>query len=142
MTSHGAMTAKIGDFLDATLKPKGYDVYYDHGKTKANVGKIVSWFGDARGPQRTTELSQLDIAVIEPKSGHVVLLAEIEEMNDTPKGLIADAFSTLMADKVTFRRQVLDVGAWTTLLILGKGPRRNEQRNMHLSDLVEAGRHG
>jgi len=142
MSSHGALTAKIGDFLGISLNPNGYDVFHDHGKQKANVGKIVSWFGDAERPQRTTELSQLDIAIIERKSGHVVLLAEIEETNDTPKGLIADAYATLMADKVTFRRKPLDVGVWTTLLILGKGPRRNERRNMHLSDLVEAGRYG
>jgi hypothetical protein len=138
MSSHGVLTAKIGDFLETSLDPKIYNVLYDHGKAKANVGKIISWFGEAGRPQRATELAQLDIAVVEHKTQHVLILSEIEETNDTPKGLIADAFATLMGDKVTFGERDLEVGVWTTLLILGRGPREHGPRNLHLSDHIEA----
>ncbi len=51
MSSHGVLTAKIGDFLETSLDPKIYNVLYDHGKAKANVGKIISWFGEAGRPR-------------------------------------------------------------------------------------------
>ncbi len=140
MISHGALTAKIGDFLDTTLKPRGYDVFYDHGQPGDNVGSIVSWFGEGDVPERETELTQLDIAVVEHRTGHVILLAEIEETNDSPKGLIADAVATLIASHIAFGKahQPLHVGDWTTLLVLGKGPEEHRSRNRHLTDRVRA----
>lgn len=141
MSAHGPLTAKMGEFLESTLEPR-YEVYYDHGQKKPNVGKIVSWFGDDEQPHRATELGQLDIAIVDIKTKHAVLLVEIEETNDTPKGLIADAFATLMGSKITFVGTDLLVGAWTSLLILGKGSDDNGQRNRHLSDQIEACRAG
>ncbi len=139
MPSHGALTAKMGDLLERSLKLKGYDVFYDHGKKKANVGKIVTWFGDAKQPEQSTELSQLDIAVTVRGTRRVLLLVEIEETSDTPKKVVGDALATLMASHVAFgkKHEPLDVGQFTTLLVLGNGPKEHEQRNMYLSDLVQ-----
>ena len=41
ITAQGALTAKAADTLSGYCDAKGYDVLYDHGPKKANVGTIV-----------------------------------------------------------------------------------------------------
>jgi hypothetical protein len=38
--SHGQITVKVAETLCGYYASKGYDVLYDHGSTKENVGKI------------------------------------------------------------------------------------------------------
>ncbi len=64
--SHGKLTVETAQHLQDFLKDKGYDVLYDHGdSSNKNVGTIVSWYGDGKKPERETELSQLDLAIVE-----------------------------------------------------------------------------
>lgn len=127
--AHGDLTAEIGEALRQELAAKPYDVLHDHGPKAKHVGKIVSWFGDAKAPTRETALSQLDIAVVERDSGKACVLIEIEETNNRPKNLLGDVFGTLMGDRVTFRGRVLKVGAWTTLIVMGYGTGSQQPRN-------------
>ncbi len=68
---HGELTAEIGK----GLKFEDYDVYYDHGPSSENVGRIISYFGpkNAQG----TQLSYLDIAIVKKNSNKVITLIEI-----------------------------------------------------------------
>src|SRR5271157_4911215 len=99
--SRGQITVKVAETLCGYYESKGYDVLYDHDSTKENVGKIVSWFGDKYG--RESELSQLDIAIIEKGSDKALALIEIEETNDTPKTFTGDLFGVLLGDYISFR---------------------------------------
>jgi hypothetical protein len=136
MRSTGELTATIGNRLEEWLKPRGYEVYYDHGPAKDNVGEIVSWFVDA--PKRRTRLSVLDIAVVEQATGRVRFLIEIEETNDRPKNLLGDVFGALMGAQITFRKKLVKIGPWTNLIVFGIGSKSHHKRNEFLGRKVKA----
>jgi hypothetical protein len=136
--SHGRLTAETAKHLQDFLKDKGYDVLYDHGDlSNKNVGTIVSWYGDGKKPERETELSQLDLAIVEPSSNKVIALIEIEETNKSPKTYLGDIFGTLMGDQIYFREKPLFVGRWTTLMIVGFSKEPHVKRNQHILAKVE-----
>jgi hypothetical protein len=113
-------------------------VLYEHGdSSNKNVGTIVSWYGDGKKPERETELSQLDLAIVEPSSNKVIALIEIEETNDRPKTLLGDVFCTLVGDQISFREKSLFVGRWTTLMIVGSSKEPHVKRNQHILAKVE-----
>ena len=122
MSADGELTAQIGERLRAELGARGYDVLHDHGEKAEHVGEIISWFGQGAEPTRDTELSQLDIAVIDRESGRTLALIEIEESSDNPKTLLGDVFGTLISEHIGFKdNRPLNVGSWTTLIVLAKG---------------------
>ena len=136
--SHGKLTVETAKHLQDFLKGKGYDVLFDHGdSSNKNVGTIVSWYGDEKKPERETELSQLDLAIVEPSSNKVIALIEIEETNDRPKTLLGDVFCTLVGDQINFREKSLSVGRWTTLMIVGFSKEPHVKRNQHILAKVE-----
>ena len=136
--SHGKLTVETAQHLQDFLKNKGYAVLYDHGdSSNNNVGTIVSWYGDGKKPERETELSQLDLAIVEQSSDKVIALIEIEETNDRPKTLLGDVFSVLIGDQINFREKSISVGRWTTLLIVGFSKEPHVKRNQHILAKVE-----
>ena len=136
--SHGQITVESAKYLQHIYKDKDYDVFYDHGdQSNENVGEIVCWYGDGKKPERETELSQLDIAIVEQGSKRVIALIEIEETNDTPKTFMGDIFCTLMGDQINFRGNSLSVGCWTTLMIVGFSKKPNVKRIQHILARVE-----
>jgi len=127
------MTVKAAETLFGYYEAKGYAVLYDHDSTKENVGKIVSWFGDKYG--RESELSQLDIAIIEKGSDKAFALIEIEETNDTPKTLMGDVLGVLLGDHISFRgERKFSMGKHTTLIVLGKSKVMHKKRNEYLRE--------
>jgi hypothetical protein len=136
--SHGRLTVETAQHLQDFLKDRGYAVLYDHGDSSdKNVGTIVSWYGDGKKPERETELSQVDLAIVELGSNKVIALIEIEETNDRPKTLLGDVFSVLLGDQINFREKSLSVGRWTTLLIVGFSKEPHVKRNQHILSKVE-----
>ena len=131
--SHGQLTVKVAETLCSYYEAKGYGVLYDHDSTKENVGKTVSWFGDKYS--RESELSQLDIAIVEKGSDKVLALIEIEETNDTPKTFMGDLFGVFLGDHISFRgERELSVGEYTTLIVLGKSKVMHRKRNVYLHE--------
>jgi hypothetical protein len=136
--NHGRLTAETGKHLQDYLKDKGYDVLYDHGDlSNKNVGTIISWYGDGKRPERETELSQLDLAIVELSSNKVMALIEIEETNDRPKTYLGDVFCALVGDQINFREKSLLIGRWTTLMIVGFSKEPHVKRNQHILAKVE-----
>jgi hypothetical protein len=136
--SHGRLTVETAKHLQDLLKDRGYAVLYDHGDSSdKNVGTIVSWYGDGKKPERETELSQLDLAIVELSSNKVIALIEIEETNDRPKTLLGDVFCTLMGDQINFREKSLSVGNWTNLMIVGFSKEPQGKRNQYIRAKVE-----
>ena len=136
--NHGRLTVETAKHLQNSIKDKGYDVLYDHGdSSNKNVGTIVSWYGDGKKPERETELSQLDLAIVQPSSNKVMALIEIEETNDRPKTYLGDIFCTLVGDQINFREKSLLVGRWTTLMIVGFSKEPHVKRNQHILARVE-----
>jgi hypothetical protein len=130
---HGQMTVRAAETLFGYYEAKGYDVLYDHGSTKINVGKIASWFGNKYG--REAELSQIDIAIVEKGSDKVLALIEIEETNDTPKTFMGDLLGIFLGDHISFRgERELSVGEYTTLIVLGKSIVMHKKRNEYLRE--------
>lgn len=140
MSSEGELTAEIGERLWKDLNPRGYDVLHDHGPAAAHVGRVVSWFGHGSKPTHETQLSMLDIAIVEHSTGRVRVLAELEESKHMPKTLLGDVLGTLMGEHITFRdkrepKHELNVGSWTTLIVMGKGSHKD--RDTYLQQRVE-----
>ncbi len=125
------MTLKVAETLSGYYRNKGYDVLYDHGLPKENVGKIISWFGDTYN--RESELSQLDIAIVKTGTDQVVALIEIEETNGNPKGHMGALFGVLLGDHIRFRgERELSIGDFTTLVILAKSTVLRKKRSEYL----------
>jgi len=131
MKKHGELTAEIAN----GLKFAGYDVYYDHGMSGDKVGKIVSTIEKEYGKQ--DELSQLDIAIVEQSSGKTLVLVEIEETSDRPKTFLGDIFGVLFGDHIFFKREKLNVGSFTTLIVVGISEVEHKKRNDHIKAQVD-----
>ena len=127
------MTVKAAELLVGYYEAKGYRLFYDHDSSKDNVGKIVSWFGDTYN--RESELSQLDIAIVEKESDKALALIEIEETNDAPKTFMGDLFGVLLGDHISFRgERQFSLGEYTTLIVLGKSKVLHKKRNEYLGE--------
>ena len=119
----GEWTTNVARKLSKTYSSRGLDVLYSHGKKgtdpEKQLGNIVCWFGSVF--ERRAMLAYLDIAVVSQDTSRVLALIEIEESSATPKKLMADAFTTLVGDHITFQgKRELEVGRWTRLIVLAK----------------------
>jgi hypothetical protein len=130
MNAHGQLTSAVARSITGEMNKKGYDIYYDHDKAGEFVGTIAVSIEEMLSSKK--EISQLDIAVVERISKKGIALIEIEETTDNPKTLIGDIFAVLMGNSIYLpRRKKVDVGEWTTLIIIGKGA-GHEDRNGHI----------
>ncbi len=134
MTGNGKFTAQVGEHLERLLKPRGYDVFFDHGVSRDEVGSVVVWFGPNAKLSRDNELCQIDIAVREQKSDRTIALIEVEETSDRPKTVLADVFAALCGDHVSFKGKDLCIGPWTTLVVLAIGPGSHGLRNEFIAE--------
>jgi hypothetical protein len=139
---HGEVTANLARSLTTFLEPEGFEVLYDHGDTSQDttgqIGRIVSWFGPEY--KSAAQLAFLDIAIVAKDTGNAIALIEIEETTDKPKVIVGDVLATLLGDRISFQgKRTLDVGPWTTLIVLVKSSgklhekrRRFIQKKMNL----------
>jgi hypothetical protein len=125
----GDQTAHVARELTRRLHARGFDVLFDHGTrgldSADTLGKIVSWYGHEL--KRGTRLAFLDIAVVLRGTNDVFALVEIEETSVKPKVLLGDVLATLLGAGITFRRERhLNVGEWTTLIVLARSNARTD----------------
>ena len=129
MNSHGQYTVAAAEAITDEMDKRGFDVYYDHGKKSDRVGTIAVSF--EKKLHNDSQISQLDIAIVDRQANNyrIIALIEIEDTTDNPKTLIGDVFTTLMGDSVHLpdRSKTANVGAWTTLIILGKSGRHPDR---------------
>ncbi len=120
---HGEITAALGKELSTSseLAKLGYALVYDHGKGGADdVGVTSAWIGDEK--KKDNRLAEIDIVVYGMQWNKARLLIEIEESGDNPKKIIGAAMATLFGEKISSSgREDLQIGRWTTLLVLAKG---------------------
>ena len=134
---HGQLTARMAHEVGPFWEELGCYILYDH---DPSGGKIVSWFG--KSPYgRNTQLSHIDIAIIEKNSERVLALIEIEETTDKPKTLLGDVFGVLMGDGVSYGNEhPLIVDDHTALFVFGfvteTSRFSHEGRILHLADRV------
>jgi hypothetical protein len=136
----GKATTAVARSLSQVFGPQGLDVLYAHGQKETEpekqLGNIVCWFGTIYENQAM--LAFLDIAVVSRETGKVLVLIEIEENRASPKALMADAFTTLIGDHITFQgNQELKVGRWTRLVFwqrLRKWQRTSVTSNCYRKD--------
>ena len=138
---HGKLTAALAQKLSQEYGPRGIHVFHDHGEQEPR-GEIVSWFGSPRMPERSTRLSELDIAIIHRETDRAMVLIEVEESNDRPRTLLADAFATLLGTQISYRGKRLKIGPWTTLLLIAHGTSDHYGRNAFLLQQTELARLG
>lgn len=131
----GDGTDKAARILAKYLEGRPFSVLSDHGSKSdeyKTIGHIVSWYFSKEDWK--TPLSQIDIVVLDQSSPRRALaLIEIEETNDRPKNLLGDILSILVGNDIRFRGESFDVGIWTTLIVIAKGPDRHDHRNTYLS---------
>jgi hypothetical protein len=122
--NHGVITERLGEELsgDIEILRRGYAVVYDHGKKGNNDVRVTSsWIIDERKKQ-DNRLSEIDIVIYSKKGNEAIQLIEIEESGDNPKKIIGAAMATLFGEKISSSGQAdLQIGRWTTLLVLAKG---------------------
>ncbi|MBI4673423.1 MAG: hypothetical protein HY741_17360 [Chloroflexi bacterium] len=131
--TNGIRTARLARTLQEIYAPRGFDVLFDHGVTgqdaSAAMGKIAVWFGAENS--RNTCLAELDIAVVQARTNRVYALIEIEETPVAPKQLLGDVLATLLGERISFtRNRSLQVGPWTTLLVLVQAGSGAQQTRM------------
>ncbi len=118
--THGALTAKMAHALARQYEPQGFVVLHDHRQPGADptgkLGKPKSWFGADFAAAAI--LADLDIVIADQHTGCALALIEIEETTDKPKVLLGDVLATLLGDHITFHGQQLQVGSWTSLIVL------------------------
>jgi hypothetical protein len=129
----GAQTAKAARALSMKFDSLGLDVLCAHRDTRGGkaesshvrTGQIISWIGHEFNA--SSRLAFPDIAIVNGASKKVLLLAEVEETKAPPKLVIADLFTTLLGDCMTFRRnhrEDVKIGPWTTFSLLAKSTGR------------------
>ena len=128
MSADGELTGEIGERLVSVFKD--HDVYHDHG---TNGCTIVSWFGE--GLHRDTELSQLDMAIVERGTGRLRALVEIEETSKKPKTMLGDVFGTLFGEHITVQGRQFDVGEQTALIVMLMAPTQKEEDGKRMAYL-------
>ena len=101
---NGIYTEKLGEKLTKRLKQQAnneIEVYYDHGDSNApNVCAITPYFGKL---SRSTQLANVDLAVVNLKENKLILLCEVEEEGGSPKKIIGDVCNLLIAEKVKIK---------------------------------------
>lgn len=134
MNAHGQLTSAAAGCLSDQLKNQGYWVYYDHGPAAEFVGKIVVSYDE--NLTKKSEISQLDIAIIEKKSNKAIALIEIEESVSNQKTLIGDFFAVLIGNSIYCPgKKRVDVGEWTSLVVIRKASGHND-KNQHVLDMA------
>ena len=128
--AHGLMTSSVARTLSKDGELHAFHVLFDHGSKDIDppekLGKIRAWYGP--NYSAATILADLDIAIVSPIRNKVIALIEIEETDIKPKVILGDALAFLLGDDVKFQgKQDLDVGPWTTLIIMACGLRREHQ---------------
>jgi len=143
LNTPGPLTSEIAGSITREMNEKGYDVYFDHGIAGEFIGTIpVSIEKDTEMLAREEEISQLDIAIVKRNANEGIALVEIEETTDNPKKLIGDIFAVLMGNSIYLPggekvdRKKVDVGKWTTLIIIVKGA-GHEERNEYILKMVD-----
>jgi hypothetical protein len=136
--THGQLTATIAHEISPFWEKRGYYVLLDHDRSG---GKIVSFFG-SENPNRSTQLSHIDIAIVKKTSADidsVFALIEIEETTDKPKVLLGDALGILMGEHIsTKNKKPVEVSENTLCVILAKSSVVHRKRNKYLIDRVTA----
>lgn len=134
--SRGQLTAKMARKISPYWEEHGYSVLYDHDPSSENVRKIVSSFGE-QAYGRKTQLSHVDIAIVEKSSDRVFALIEIEETTDKPRTFLGDVFGVLMGDHISFgKKRPLSVDEHTSLFVFVKTKVSRQERNKYLVEKV------
>ncbi len=133
---HGLLTAKVAREISPYWEERGYQVLYDHDPASDRVGKVVSSFGDLPY-DRGTQLSHIDIAVVEKTDDKIFALIEIEETTDKPKTILGDLLGVLMGEQVSFgKERPLLIDEHTILLVFVKSKVSHDERNKYLREKV------
>jgi hypothetical protein len=136
--AHGKITREIAQELKECLPPR-YRVLHDHGESASkDVGRIVSCFGQSY--RRGTQLSCLDIAVVDSTSSQVLFLIEIEERSASPKTLLGDAMAVLLGDRLVFAGKDYHVTTKTHLLVcsLAKARGHKQEKVCYIENRIRA----
>ncbi len=130
--AYGVLSMQVARALQEEFSQQGFDLLRAHGEKGIDspllLGKIRSWYGEAYN--RDTILADLDMAVVshEAFAAHDEVrahaLIEIEETNCKPKVILGDVVATLLGKGIKFQGgRDLQVGRWTTLIVLAHDPR-------------------
>ena len=134
--SRGQLTGRMAREITPYWEEHGYSVLYDHDPSSENVTKIVSSFGE-QPYSRRTQLSHVDIAIVEKISDRVFALIEIEETTDKPETFLGDIFGVLMGDYISFgKKRPLSVDEHTSLFVFVKSKVSRRELNKHLHEKV------
>ena len=131
----GFHTQLLGKEL-VNIIPDGYEVFYDHGDLE---GRIIAYYDSY---SRATQLSFVDIAVIDKKRREAKILCEVEESFPTPKKILGDLVTLILAEKIRYRG--FDYFIYSPYLIFGfrireKGKKINQVFKLidRLGDVIE-----
>ena len=99
----GKITVEFGEWLTQQVSDRSHrlEVFFDHGPHhNENVATIKGFVSPLTAPHATREntLCQVDLAIVDHRSGHVQLLIEVEERYCSPKKILGDVFSALMCN--------------------------------------------
>ncbi len=131
-SKHGLLTVKVAREISPYWEECGFQVLYDHDPASDRVGKLVSSFGDLPY-DRSTQLSHVDIAIVEKTHEKVFALIEIEETTDKPKTILGDVLGVLMGEHISFgKERPLLIDEHTILLVFVKSKVSHDERNKYL----------
>jgi hypothetical protein len=104
--NNGEITAEIGSILKKILRSK-FSVFFDHGDTSKsrNVKACQALLSDE--PKNATRVADVDIVICHKMSSShqsVVAIIEVEESSFSPKTILGDIFSLMLAKTIAVKR--------------------------------------
>lgn len=106
----GKITARIGSALTDMLQ-QDYEIFYDHGDSTASRNARAGLALLSEQPRNATRVADVDIVICSKQGPSPIVEAvlEVEESGFSPKTILSDVMSLMLARAIAIRQTKVDI---------------------------------